>query len=119
MVLVAVGLHAALYLRYLSVDAHVQVALASQRLEEFAVVTLTLSDEHGEYVNALAGVVGVDHVDDALLRVLHHLLARDVAVSRSGAGVEQTQIVVYLGCGAHRRAWVLVGCLLFDGDNRT
>ena len=119
MVLVAVGLHAASYLRNLSVDAHVEIALATKCLEEFAVVALALPYECSEYVYALAGIVGVDHLDDALLRILHHLLARNIAVSGSGASIEQTQIVVYLGRCAHGRAWVLVCCLLFDGYNRT
>ena len=119
MVLVAVGLHAASYLRNLAVDAHVEIALTTKCLKEFAVMALALPYECSEYVYAFAGIVGVDHLDDALLGILHHLLARNVAVSGSGASIEQTQIVVYLGRCAHGRAWVLVCCLLFDGYNRT
>ena len=61
----------------------------------------------------MAGILRIDHVENALLGIFHHLFARSIAVCRSGTGKEQTQIVVYLGRSAHGRAWIAVGCLLF------
>jgi hypothetical protein len=40
------------------------------------------------------------------------------AIGRAGAGVEQAQVVVDLGDGAHGGAWVVAGGLLLDGNGR-
>ena len=102
MVFVAVGLHAPRYLAYCAVDARVEIAFASEAFEEFAVMSFALSHNGSEYVYALAVVVGPYHFKNLLFGVFHHLLSRSVAVSRTGACEEKPQIVVYLGCRAHR-----------------
>ena len=102
MVFVAVGLHAPRYLAYCAVDARVEIAFASEAFEEFAVMSFALSHNGSEYVYALAVVVCPYHFKNLLFGVFHHLLARSVAVSRTGACEEKPQIVVYLGCRTHR-----------------
>ena len=67
----------------------------------------------------MAVVVGENNLEHLLHGVFHHLLARMVAVGRSGAGIEQSHIVVDLGGGAYGGAGVLVGGLLLDADYRT
>ena len=51
-----------------------------------------------------------------LRRVLLHLLSADGRVGLADTGVEQPQVFVYLGRGAHRRARVSRYHLLFDGN---
>ena len=100
-VLVAVGLHAARYFNNLAVHSHVQVSLAAHALEQLAVVPLSVAHERGQDVYRLAVVALVYHAQHVVLGVFHHLLARGVAVGRAGPGVEQAEVVVYLGGGAH------------------
>ena len=118
MVLVSVDFHTSFYLPDFAVDAHVEIALASQSLEEFTIVTLAHAHERGEEEDGLALVFIEDKVDDLLFRIFHHLLAALVAVGRSGTCEEQAQVIVNLGGGAHGGARVLVGGLLLDADHR-
>ena len=101
MVLVAVGLHARRYVHYLAIHPNIQIALAPKRLEQFPIVSLTLSYEWRKDIDAVSGILRIDHVENTLLGILHHLFARSIAVCRSGTGKEQSQIVVYLGRSAH------------------
>ena len=116
-VLVAVHLHAARHLLQLAVDADVEIALAAHALEELAIVALAVAHQRGKDVDALAHIVGMDHFEDLLLGVFHHLLARHVAVGRPGTGIEQTEEVVDLGGCPHGGAGILVGGLLLDADD--
>ncbi len=117
-VLVSVHLHAPRDLLDLSVHTDVEVSLLAHALEEFAVMSLALSDEGCEDIDGVSDIVCQDHVDDLLLGVFHHLLAAEVAVGRGRAGEEQPEIVVDLRRGAHGGARVLVGGLLLDADHR-
>lgn len=117
MVFVSVGLHAACDLFDLAVHADIKVAFAAQALEELAVVAFALADEGRKDIHCLVGIVVEDHVDDFLLRVFHHLLSAEIAVGRTGACVEQSEVVVDLRRGAHCGAWILVCCFLLDADD--
>ena len=97
MVLIAVHLHAALYLLDDAVDADIQIPFLAHALEEFPVVTLAVSHQGRQDIDALAGVVGLYHADDLLLGVFHHLLTRHITVGGACAGKEQSQEVVHLG----------------------
>ena len=113
--LVAIDLHVVGELLYLAIDAHPKEPFHRHLGEELAVVTLAAAHQRGEDDDFLLGVVVVYDVEYLLLGELHHLLARCGRVGVGHAGVEQAHEVVYLGHRAHRRAWVLVGGLLFDG----
>ena len=117
MVLVSVSLHALRYLHNLPVHTGIEITLPPQALEEFAVMSLTLSYERREDVNASVGIVGLNHVDDFLLRIPYHLLAGGIAVSRTRTCEKQSEIVINLRCGAHRGPWIAVGGLLFYADD--
>ena len=117
MVLVAIHLHAALYLHDGAVHADIEVAFAAHGLEEFAVVSLAVADQRRQNVDAAVLIVASDHLQHLLLGVFHHFLARHITVCRAGARVEQTQVVVHLGGGAHGGTRVLVGRLLLDADH--
>jgi hypothetical protein len=102
-----------------AIDAHPHEALGAQFGEQVGLLALAAADHRGD--DHQLGVFGqgqhrVDHLRDALgfegvLRVVG-------AVGRAGAGVEQAQVVVDLGDGAHRGARVVAGGLLLDGDGR-
>ena len=118
MVLVAVHLHALPDLHNLTIHAHGQVALTAHGLEEFAVVSLTTPYQRGQDEYLVSCIVALNHLQHALLRIFHHRFARHVAKRLARACKEQSQVVVYLRGGAHRRARVLVCGLLFDTDHR-
>ena len=113
-VFVSVKLHAARNLLYLFVHADIEVAFLAHILEKLAVVTFSVSHQWGEDKDTLAGICSEYHVYHLLLGIFHHLLAGDVAICCAGTGIQQTEEVVNLSCGTHRRAWVFVCCLLFD-----
>ncbi len=115
--LVAVHLHLIGDLLHLSVDAHLEEAAFGHLLEELAVVPLAAFHQRRQHHDVAAAVFGGDDLQYLILAVFHHGLAADDAVGLADAGVEQTQQVVGVGQRAHRRARVVVGALLFDGDN--
>ena len=117
-VLIPVYLHSAGYLQQFSINADVEIAFAPHVLEEFAVVSFALSHQGGENVDGLVVVFVENHAEHLFFGILHHFLARHIRIGRSGSGIEQSQVVVNLGGGSNGRAWVFVGCFLFDADNR-
>ena len=116
-VLVAVHFHAAHYLVHLAVDADVEIALATHRLKQLAVVALAAAHQGSQNQNFPARIVVGYQVDDFLLGVFHHRLARDIAVGTSGAGIEQTHVVVDLSGGTYRGTGILIGGFLLDADD--
>ena len=119
MVLISVDFHSADNLLNLAVNADVEIALLSHLLEELAIVTLTVAYERCEDENLLTRIVVLNHADNFLFGVFYHLLARSIAVSLSGAGIEKSEVVVNLRLRAHRRPRILVRRLLFYRDDRT
>ena len=116
-IFVAIDLHSAFDFLNFAIDADVEIALAPHRLEKLAIVALALSHERGEDVNRLFTIVVENHLLHLLLGVFHHFLARAVAVGRAGAGVEQSEIVVDFGGGAHGGARIFVRRFLLDADD--
>ena len=115
---IAVHLHTLLNLLHFTVNADMQIALLTHRLKQLTIVTLTTVYQRCQNQNLASGIVVLDHVDDLLLGVFYHRFARLVAVSLAGTGKEQTHIVVNLSGRTYCRTRILVGCLLFDADNR-
>ena len=116
-VFVAVYLHAAGNLCYFAVNAHVEITLSPHALEQFSIVPLSLVHQWRENVDAFVGIAFQNHLYHLLFGVLHHLLACGIAICSAGACIKQSQIVVNLCSCAYGRAWVFVGCFLFDADN--
>ena len=117
-ILVSVQLHAGDGFHHLSVHPHVQVAFLTHLLEEFLVMSLAVAHQRSQQVDAFTLVFFQDKVQYLLLGVLHHLLAAQVGVGHARPGKEQTQVVIYLGRGAHGGTGILIGGLLLDGDDR-
>jgi len=100
------------------VDLHALEALFP-KLEEFlAVFPLPVADDRGEKVAARALLHRHHPVDHVLHLLGLDRLAGGGRVGRAGAGEEKPHVIVDLGDRAHRRARVLRGGLLLDGNRR-
>ena len=119
MILVAVQLHARQCLAYLTVYPHIEVALLAHLFKQFLVVAFAVSYQRSQQVNPLSLILLQNQIQYLLFGVLHHLLARQVGISFSGTGKQQSQVVVHLRRRTYGRTRILVGRLLFDGDDRT
>ena len=102
----------------LGVDADAREALGLELAEELDVLPLPTADDRSEHLEAAPLLQGQDAIDDLLRGLTLDLGAAGRAVRPARAGVEQTEVVVDLGDGAHRRARVARGGLLVDGDRR-
>ncbi len=102
----------------LAVDPRADEALGTQFIEHRQVLALALADHRCQQHQFAAfgqGQYLVDHLADGLR------LQRCVVIGaarRADPRVEQAQVVVDLGDGAHGGARVVRGGLLFDGDRR-
>ena len=102
-----------------AIHAYPHEALGAQFDEQVGLLALAPADHRGD--DHQLGLFGqgqyrVHHLRDAL--GLEGVLGVVGAVGRAGARVEQAQVVVDLGDGAHRGARVVAGGLLLDGDRR-
>ncbi len=84
-------------------------------LEDGLVGSLTRAHHRREDQDARAFVESFDGLHNFLGRLFDHLASADRAVRRADAGVQQPEIIVYLGYGTHRRARVVGGRFLVDG----
>ena len=109
----------------LLVHAHAHETLARQLLEELAEFTLPPAHDGRQDHDALAivavAVVAVfasAMMEATICSVVWREIGRPhrVAVRHADRGVEQAQVIVNFGNGAHRRARAAAGGLLFDGD---
>ena len=116
-ILVAVNLHTAGDFLNFAVNAHGEIALATHLLKELAIVSLATTHQGCKDENALAGIVGLNHVNNLLLSVLHHGFARHVAIGFACPGKEQAQIVIDFSSSTYGRAGILVGGLLLNTDD--
>ena len=102
----------------LPVDLHPGEALLADVLEDVLVPALLAAHDRRLDHEAGVGLQPQDLVDDLLLALPLDGPAADPAVRMADAGVEQAQVVVDLGHGAHGGARVARGGLLVDGDGR-
>ena len=117
-VFVTVEAHAGCGLAQLTVDAYGEEALAAHRFKQLLVMALATAHKGGEQVYFVPFVGSEYHVDNALLGVFYHLLARDVGVGLGRTGIKQAQKVVYLGYRAYGGTRIFAGGFLlyaYDG----
>ena len=95
-----------------------QIPFLPQRVEQFLVVPLAVLHQRRQQQHFLPRVLPTNQVYYLLVRIVHHLLPRQVRVCLAGARVEQTKIVVYLRDSAHRRTWIAARRLLVNGNHR-
>ena len=116
--LITVHLHALFDFLYLAIDTYMQIAFLAHRFKQFTIMALATAYQWGKYQNLSSGIVVLDHINDLLLGVFHHLFAGFIAISLACTSKKQTHIVVNLGGGTYRRTRILVGGLLFNTDDR-
>ncbi len=73
--------------------------------------------QRSENIDLFPGESFKDKVHDLFFGVLHHRFAREIAHGCGHVGIEQTQEVVDLGCGADGASRIAVNGLLLDGDH--
>ena len=100
----------------LTVDPRLGEAFRAQRGELLLELALASPDHGREHVDARILRIEHHHVHDPLERLAGDLLAAVRTMRHADAREEQPQVVVDLGDGAHRRAGIGPGRLLFDGD---
>ena len=91
----------------LAIDARANIAFGAQHFENLFVLTLALVDDWGEQHQFAAFGQSqnmIDHLTDRL-RIEHDIMLR--AARFTGAGKEQTQVVVNFSDGAHGGARVV------------
>ena len=87
--LIAADLHALYQVLDFAIYAHLHVALLADLVEELAVVPLAAAHQGAEYDDLPAVVVRCDLLQHLVLGVPQHGFAADVAVGRTGPGVEE------------------------------
>ena len=99
-----------------AVHAHAHEALPPQILDQLDVFALAAAHDGREHLDLCALGQQHDLVDDLVDRLLADFPAAVWAVRHARARVEQAQVVVNFGHGAHGRAGVAAGGLLVDRD---
>ena len=103
---------------HLAVDDDARIPLGGQLGEEIDELALAGAHHRSQHLE-FGALRHLQHLIDDLLRGLRRNdLAAGRAMRRTGAGEEETQVVVHLGDGADRRPRVPVGRLLVDGHRR-
>ena len=103
---------------HLAVDLDPREAVVAQLAEELAVLALAAAHDRRDHAEPRAGLELEHLVDDLLERLPLDGPAAVGAVRVADARVEQAQVVVDLGDGAHRGARVARRRLLVDRDGR-
>ena len=102
----------------LPVNLGPEKALLEQAVEELGEFAFAADDDRGQNVEPAGLWQGQDLVGDLLDRLGLDLPAALIAIGRPHPGVEEAQVVVYLGHRAHGGAGIFGGGLLLDGDGR-
>ena len=91
----------------LAVDAHPQIAVSLEILEELVILPLALSHHWSQNMDAGAGFEGGEATDDLVAGLSADLAAALNAVRGAAAGEEHAEIVVDFGDRADGRTRIL------------
>ena len=117
-VLITVEFHAGQGFAYLAIYTDIEIPLLAHLLEKFLVMTFTVTYQRSKNVNALALIVFQNKVENLLFGILHHLLAGEIGIGFTCAGIQQTKIIVNFRCSTYRGTRILVRRLLLNGNYR-
>ena len=81
-------------------------------------MSLTGTNQRSQQENALSLILLMNHFENLFFGVLHHFLSRKIGICDAGSCKEQTKVVIDFGGGTYGRTRILVGSLLFNGNNR-
>ena len=99
-----------------AVDDGAYEALLSRVLEQILELPFSLLHQRRPNFEARALRPGKHHLGDLRGALLLHRAPAVGAMGRTGAGVQQAQVVVHFGHGSHGGTWVVAGRFLFDRD---
>ena len=102
----------------LAVHLHPHVALAAKPAQLLLELALLAAHDGGQERDGRASGQRQELLQHGVDRLRSDLAAALEAVGRADAGVEETQVVVDLRDGAHRRPGVVACASLLDGDGR-
>ena len=119
MVLVTVQFHAMDNLLDFPVYPDIKVTLLTHLLEQLFIMSFTCPNQRSQNKNSFSLIIPMNQIQNLLFGVLHHLLSRQIRISRACPREQQTQIIIYFCSGSYRRTWILIGRLLLDGNHRT
>ena len=111
--------HARQSLTHFPIDTHIQIAFLAHLIKQLLVMPLPVAHQRSKNVNPLPLIILLDQANDLLLSIFHHLFARQIRVSLTRTRKKQAKEIIHFRSGAHRRARVLVGGFLLDGNHRT
>jgi len=103
-------------IQHLAVDAGADEARLADVFQHLLMTPFAVFDDRGQDLHARAVRPVLNRLDDLLGGLGDDFLAADGAVRHADARVEQAQVVVNLGDGAHRRARVVADALLVNGN---
>ncbi len=103
---------------HLTVHPDSGVAVSLNSSEDTFMFSLSSSNYRSQYRQPGADFVSRNPIHNAVHRLAGDLPAANRAVRNSDSRIKQSQIVINLGNGSHRRTWVLVGGFLVNGNSR-
>ncbi len=104
------------HVAHLAIDADAHKPGLLDIFQYLFVASLAVFNDRGEYLDARSVCPLFDLFHDLLRRLCFDSFPANRAVGDADAGIEQAQIVVNLGDGAHRRARVVADTLLVNRD---
>ena len=114
---IAVNLHPLDDFHQFAVHPHPQESLASDAVEEFAIMSLAVPHQRSQQQDSPAGIVLAEELHDLLLGIFHHRLARSPGIGITGTRIEKTQVIIDLRGRSDGGARILVRSLLIDTDD--
>ena len=103
---------------HIAVDTNTDVAAFTRAFKHLFVHTLLRRNDGRKHHKAGALGQFTHSRNDLVDRLLLYFLAAYRTVRNTDTGIEQAEIIVNLGRGAHRRARIARGGLLVDGNRR-
>ena len=100
------------------VHAHTRKARLARAVEHLLVFALSAAHNGRKQLDLAACLIRQHLVHNLVNGLLADLSAANRAVRHADTGIEQTQVVIDLGDGAHGGTRIFGGGLLVDGDSR-
>ena len=119
MIFVAVQFQFLNQLAYLTVHTRIKKSLTADLFEQFLIMSLTVAHYGRQQIDPFSGILVLYELLNLFLGILHHRLTGQIGIGCSRPGIKQTQKIINLRSGSHRRTGILVRSFLLNGNHRT
>ena len=102
----------------LAIDANPDKTILQQLLKFFLKFALLSSDEGSEKIDFCIFRKSEDMIHHHIDGLGFDFFSALIAMRDTDSGEKEPQIIIDLGDGPHRRAGILAGCALFNGNGR-